>query len=264
MIFSNKRKILMTGAAGKIGTVLREAFATEQLAYQVRALDVEPIHRFARSEQMYMVSILDRLALDKAMKGVDTVIHLAAIPHETHWQDILQMNYQGLYNVFESARAAKVKRIIFASSIHAVGFYGRSETVRIDSPVRPDCLYGVSKVFGEAVGRLYADKYGLSIVCLRICSFKKQPQEVRDLTTWLSERDAVQLFIRSIETPNIHFTIAYGISNNQRARLLNTGTAIQGYQPLDDAQTYAEQILQHRPSEPPPHYCYGGDFAPIE
>ena len=141
------------------------------------------------------------------MAGIDCVVHLAGMPVEAAWEKVLPLNIEGCYNVFEAARRAGVKRIIFASSNHAVGFHRRERFIDTNVVPRPDTRYGVSKVFGEALGRLYADKYGLSVACLRIGSFltPDRPTEARQLLTWISHRDMVQLVRRCIDYPDLSF-----------------------------------------------------------
>jgi uronate dehydrogenase len=139
------------------------------------------------------------------------VVHLAGIPYEpldNAWAEILPANIVNTYNVFEAARRAGVKRVVFASSNHVVGFYRRERTVGIDVPPRPDSYYGVSKVFGEALGRLYADKYAMSVACLRIGSFRQTPEDRRQLTTWLSHDDGARLLRCCIDAPPFHFLVA--------------------------------------------------------
>jgi uronate dehydrogenase len=135
-----------------------------------------------------------------------------------------------------------VKRVVFASSNHVVGFHRRERSVGPDSPLRPDTRYGVSKVFGEAIARLYADKHGLASVCLRIGQFRPKPTNRRMLSLWISPRDTVQLVVRSLEAPDVHFEIVYGISANRRGWYDNPGAARIGYRPVDDAENYAAEV----------------------
>src|ERR671918_2932844 len=149
--------------------------------------------------------LLTGAGVRRAMAGVDVVVHLAAIPGEDSFSRLVEANVFGTYNVFEAARQAGVRRVVFASTNHVTGFYPRGEGVGPSDPVRPDSLYAVTKVFGEALGRLYADKWGLEVVCIRIGSFGKRPTTVQALGMWLSERDGAQLFTKAVTAPTIGF-----------------------------------------------------------
>ena len=189
--------------------------------------------------------------------------HLAGIPDEDSWERIRRMNIEGCYNVFEAARLAGVKRVIFASSNHAVGFHRRDRMIDDRVAPRPDSRYGVSKVCGEALGRLYADKYGLSVACLRIGSFRPddRPTVPRHLYTWISHRDTVQLVQRAIDHQDYHFVVAYGVSNNARNRWDNANARMLGYCPEDDAERFAAQIRDAADPEDELDALFHGGFG---
>jgi uronate dehydrogenase len=235
--------ILVTGAAGQIGSVLRRGL--RGLYPEVRILDLAPLGAAEAGEELHRVDICDMPALETVMTGVDCVVHLAGVPVEAEWQTVLSLNIEGCYNVFEAARRRGVKRVIFASSNHAVGFYRRERVIADDVVPRPDTRYGVSKVFGEALSRLYADKYGLSVACLRIGSFRTpdRPSDARQLMTWISHRDMVSLVRRCIDHPSYHYVTVYGVSNNRRNRWDNSNATFLGYRPEDDAERFADEIL---------------------
>lgn len=235
-------KVLITGAAGQIGRVLRDGLKGRYAL--LRLADIAEQRPALDGEEIVTADITDPDALAAAMRGIDCVVHLAGIPDEDSWERIRRMNIDGCYNVFEAARLAGVKRVIFASSNHAVGFHRRDRMIDDRVAPRPDSRYGVSKVFGEALGRLYADKYGLSVACLRIGSFRPEdrPTAPRHLFTWISHRDIVQLVGRAIDHPGYHFIVAYGVSNNARNRWDNANARALGYRPEDDAERFAEQI----------------------
>jgi uronate dehydrogenase len=184
------------------------------------------------------------------MEDVDAVIHLAAVASEAPFDEILSGNITTTYSLFEGARRAGVRRVVFASTNHVIGFYPRGETVGPDDPVRPDTFYGVSKAFGEALGRLYADKYGLEVVCLRIGSFAERPTTTRQLSIWLSPRDCVQLVRCSLDAPAVGFTLVYGVSANTRSWWEDDAAASLGYRPQDDAEQFAAQIEEPSPGAP--------------
>ena len=237
------KRILITGAAGKIGNALRQGLRGSYSI--IRLADIASLGSTAADEELATTDIRDMAALEKAMVGIDCVVHLAGVPEEAAWDQVLPLNIEGCYNVFEAARRCGVKRVIFASSNHAVGFHRRERFIDNTVDPRPDSRYGVSKVFGEALGRLYADKYGLSVACLRIGTFRTpdRPVDARQLLTWISHRDMVQLVHRCIDYPNYHFVTVYGVSNNLRSRWDNTNVKFLGYRPEDDSEIFAAEIL---------------------
>ena len=164
------QRILITGAAGEIGSVLRAGLYGG--GRTLRLLDIKPQAAARASEECVTADLADTAALQQAARGMDCIVHLAGVPREGAWEAILPNNIIGTYNLFEAARSAGVKRVIFASSNHVIGYYRATQKVGIDEPARPDSRYGVSKAYGEALGRMYADKYGLEVACLRIGSFR--------------------------------------------------------------------------------------------
>jgi len=259
------KHVMITGAAGKIGSVLRNALRGSYPL--VRLLDIAPLGVAEKGEEVCAVNIRDAAALEQAMAGIDCVVHLAGMSVEAPWEQVLPLNIEGCYNVFEAARRSGVKRIVFASSNHAIGFHRRERFIDTNVVPRPDTRYGVSKVFGEALGRLYADKYGLSVACLRIGSFltPDRPTDSRQLLTWISHRDMVQLTRRCIDHPDYHFVIVYGVSNNLRSSWDNSSVKFLGYRPEDDAEVFAAEILAlgKKENEIAAQF-HGGFYTPIE
>ncbi len=233
-------KILITGAAGRIGQTLTQAF--EGRYPLLRLFDRAPIKTSHQNTQSIMGELSDRVALDAAMKDINCVIHLAAIAEERPFEELVEPNIMGAYQLFEAARLAGVSRVIYASSIQAVGFNRLEAGVTQGSPIRPSGFYGVTKAFGEALGRLYADKYGLSVACLRIASFEPEPQDQRQLATWLSPSDCVELFKACIEADPFSFATVYGVSANTRSVVKDKGPAAINFQPGDDAELFLRAI----------------------
>lgn len=227
-------RVLITGAAGAIGTVLRPALR-EGLA-ELRLSDLEDIPDLVGPETSVPADLADFDAVLRAVDGVDAVVHLGAIPNEAAFDVIAGPNLHGAYHVFEACRRHGVRRVVYASSNHATGMYPIGEPLDGSVAPRPDGLYGASKVFGEALARMYVDRFGLSAVCLRIGSFKPQPEEERELSTWLSHADGVRLFQAAL-TAKVEFAIVYGASANTR-RWWPADTAI-GFVPRDDAEVFA-------------------------
>jgi uronate dehydrogenase len=242
------QRVLITGAAGNIGRTLRAGLKGRYPS--LRLLDVAPQQAAGPGEEVVTLDLNDRPATEAAMKDVDMVIHLAAIADEASFDEILAGNLTTTYSVFETARRAGVRRVVFASSNHVTGFYPRAEPVGPDDPVRPDGFYGVSKAFGEALGRLYAEKYGLEVICLRIGTFAERPTTPRHLSTWLSPRDLVQLVRCCLEVPAVGFTVVYGVSANTRSWWKNDAAMSLGYRPQDNAEEFAAQIEEPQSGTP--------------
>ncbi|GAA5512842.1 uronate dehydrogenase [Deinococcus carri] len=240
-------RILITGAAGQVGTALREGLRGHFPI--IRLTDNRDLGEAQPGEELVRADLTDFDQVRAAMEGVDAVIHLGGIPDEDTYERIRDVNIDGTYNVLEAARQAGVTRVAFASSIHAVGFYPRSEKVSPDMPVRPDTYYGVSKVFGEALGRMYFEKHGVAFVGVRICSFQPRPKDARHLSTWLSPRDAVQLFEKAVTAPDVGFLLVAGISGNTRRWMTEDGWDVLGYEPQDNAEAYAAEV-EHLHGDP--------------
>jgi len=259
------QRILITGAAGQIGRAVRHGLRG---AFPLlRLLDVAPLGAAAGGEEVVTADIRDMPAIERATAGIDCVVHLAGQSTEAGWDKVLPLNIEGCYNVFEAARRSGVKRVVFASSNHAVGFHRRERFIDDRVLPRPDSRYGVSKVFGEALGRLYADKYGLSVACLRIGTFIEpdRPRDARQLLTWISHRDMVQLVRRCIDHPHYHFVVVYGVSNNLRSRWDNTNAKFLGYRPEDDSEKFAAEILaQGKQEDAVAAQFHGGFYTPME
>jgi uronate dehydrogenase len=230
----------------------------------LRLVDVRELSGAAPGEQLASVDLADFAATRHAMSGVDVAVHLAAIPHEDSFDRLLEANVRATYNVFEAARQAGVRRVVLASSYHVTGFYRRDQRIGPSAPVRPDTMYAVTKVFGEAVGRLYADKWGIEVVCVRIGAFQERPQSQRPQSrdavgSWLSPRDALRLFTAAITAPQVGYVVVYGASRQRHTLWDNPGAASLGYQPLDEFDAAADAQL--RVAAPAPDTPQGGSYA---
>lgn len=258
--------ILMTGAAGGVGTFLRAGLA--DLGWQVRGFDLVTPEEPGATEWI-VGDVGDAAALDAAMRGVDVVVHLAGIPVEDRFDRILTSNIDGTYQVFDAAVRAGVPRILTASSNHAVGYYERADyrdaPIGVDVRPRPDTYYGVSKVFMEAIGSFYADRHGLRVACVRIGSCFEEPRSRRMLDTWLSPADAVRLFHALATAPDLGYEIVYGISANKTAWWDLEPARRLGYEPQDDSDVFAEKVEaadDKAPDPQDPEYRYlGGRFT---
>ena len=225
---STPRRVLLTGAAGRIGQTLRQGLRGH---YDLlRPSDVAEMQPAGEGEQVMTADLTDPAAVRRSVEGMDAVIHLGGISDEDTYEQIRAVNMDGTQHLLEAASQAGVRRVVFASSIHAVGYAPR-RSIGMDAPVRPDTVYGLSKVFGEALGRMYVDRHGLEFVAVRICSFLDRPAEARHLATWLSPRDAAQLFRRAVDAPGVKYLIVPGISGNTRRWMNPDGWDVLGYAP---------------------------------
>ncbi|GLZ44534.1 NAD-dependent dehydratase [Actinomycetospora sp. NBRC 106375] len=249
-------RVLVTGAAGRIGGYLRTRLARP--GRTLRLLDVVTPPD-GPGDEVVTASVTDLDALIAACADVDAVVHLGGQSGEADWQTILETNIHGTYAVFEASRRAGVGRVVFASSNHAVGFHPATDPVGDGLPPRPDTYYGVSKVTGEALGSLYHDRYGLDVVCLRIGTCHDRPTDARGLATWLSPDDCGRLVEASLTCPSPGFRIVWGVSANTRRRWALTGAHEIGYRPRDDAEAYAAEVADR--TSPDTDGWVGGGFC---
>ena len=254
--------ILITGAAGQIGTMLRPRLA--EPGRTLRLLDIAPLTA-GPGEEAIQASITDLDAMTAACQGADAVIHLGGYAGEESWEAILDVNIGGSYVVFEAARRAGVSRVIYASSNHAVGFSPRASFPVPDYAFpEPDTYYGVGKVASEGLASMYHHRYGLDTICVRILTCAERPLTPRALSTWLSPDDAGRLFQACLTAPRPGFRVIFGVSANTRGGWVSLGEArALGYEPQDDAEVYAADVLARTELNPDdPVYRYlGGEFT---
>jgi uronate dehydrogenase len=259
------KRVLITGAAGEIGTRLRALL--KPVYPQLVISDVRRPTDLRANETFAQVDLADAPAVDELCRGIDGIVHLGGKSIEGTWDEILQSNIIGCYNLFEGARKAGVKRIIFASSNHSVGFHERESKISGDVVPRPDSRYGVSKLFGEGLGSLYAYKHGIGVTSLRIGNFADAPIDVRRLSIWLRPDDLVRLIRIGLERPGIVYEVLYGISDNDRAWFDNSRAVELGYAPEGRSEPYAEAVIAAEPKEgksPVAEYYQGGTFCAAE
>jgi len=256
------RRLLLTGAAGNLGRQLRGALAA--WAEVVRVSDIAPLGELAEHEEGIVADLADRDAVYRMLEGVDAVIHLGGISVEAPFDALLESNIKGLYNLYSAAQKHGVKRVLYASSNHAVGFHPVTEVVDIDAPLRPDCLYGVTKCFGEALSRYYFDRFGLETVCMRIGSSFEAPKNPRMLVTYLSYRDFIELVRCALFTNRVGHAIVYGVSDNRVKWVDNTKAAFLGFRPQDSSIDYEHRFPVAAPSQEyndPTQRFQGGPFV---
>lgn len=233
------RSVLVTGVGGRIGRAIWEDLRT---AYPlVRGVDIRPTVGLEGDTTQCDLTDLD--ATVRVVDGMEAVVHLAGIPDEAPIEDLIQANIVATYNVLKAARQCRVRRVVLASSHHVVGYYPRTTKVGPADPPRPDSLYAVTKIAAEALGRLFHDKFGLEVVCLRIGSFRPAPEDRRQLSTWLSPRDATAVVRRSLEAEGVGFAIAFGCSRVQPSWWDNPDAALIGFAPIDGVDAYSASLL---------------------
>jgi len=258
------KKILMTGAAGGVGGFLRSQLKDR---YQLVLSDIKEVPGVQPSEQFVPANLADADAVRRIIQGVDGIIHLGGFSVEGPWSVIRDANIEGTFNVYEAALESGVKRVIFASSNHTIGFYERTQTIDHQCVPRPDSRYGVSKVFGEALASLYADKYGVYSMCIRIGNVAEKPVDMRRLSVWISPRDLAQLVEIGLEHPDVHCEIVYGVSANDHGWWDNSNAMRLGYRPQDNSERFAEGVLRDAPPEDPKALAtryQGGAFVSAE
>lgn len=256
------KTVLITGAAGDVGTHLRRELAGK---YRLRLSDLRALKNKDKSEQFMQADISKMADAKRITQGVDAIVHLGGYSVEGPWEAIHQANIVGCYNVFEAARQNGVKRFLFATSNHAVGFYRRDQKIDHRVYPRPDGRYGVSKAFGEMLGSLYSEKYGMEVFLMRIGNVHPFPLDKRRLSIWFSPRDLAQLVSIGIDHPAIRFEIVYGVSGNARSWYDNSNAVRLGYRPQDDAETYAAEVLaREKPGDPKAEKYQGGLFVVAE
>lgn len=244
--------LLITGANGTIGSMLRQSL--RRPGRHLKLLDIATQRRLAHDEDAELLqgSFCDPDVLADAVEGVDAIIHLGGLSGAGYtWPEYLDINIDGTYAVLEAARRAGVPRLIYASSNHAVGYARASDYGTVPDYLypRPDTFYGVSKAASESLCSLFYDRYGVESICLRIGSYRERPSDKRALATWLSPGDCARLIEASLSCKDLGFRVVWGISANTRRLVsLEEGRAI-GYEPLDDAEVYAKELLARTSDE---------------
>lgn len=233
-------RILITGAAGRLGSELRKGLAP--LAARIRLADREPIGRLEAHEEEAVFDLADMEATVAATRDCDAIVHFGGAALEGPWQAILDSNIRGSYHVYEGARRHGAKRVVYASSVHAIGYHEVEAHIGVDAPVRPDSLYGVSKSFVESLSRLYWDKFGIESVCLRIFSSFPEPADRRMLWSYLSFADCVRLVEASLTAPRVGHTISFGMSANKVRTVDNGGANHLGYVPEDSSEPFRAKV----------------------
>jgi uronate dehydrogenase len=263
------KRIAVTGAAGLVGAGLRKELLAK--GYRLLLLDRRPITDFAGGEEPVEIDINEQARLAGLLRGCDAAVHLAACTTDAPWPDQVKLSIEGSISLFEAAREAGVERVIYASSHHVVGLHPRTPPLGDTAVLRPDSRYGVGKAFGESIGALYAFKYGLRVLNIRIGNVNTRPIDRRRLGSWLSWRDLGQLVAIGIEHPKLVYEIVYGTSDSSGRNYDNSAAYALGYRPADSSEPYEAEVLR---DDPPPapgtaargaaELSLGGQFSEAE
>jgi nucleoside-diphosphate-sugar epimerase len=246
----SKPTLLVTGANGDIGTALlphvSPHYDLRLAVWTGRPTLTDEKQLSEHYPDVRRVDIGDLDAMVDLVDGVDAIVHLAGERQvNASWEALRRPNVEGVYNLFEASRRAGVGKVVFASSNHAMGYYDGAEQwpIHPDQPVRPDSLYGVTKAYGEVMGRYAADFFALRVICLRIGWVLERPHNEMALRMWLSHRDLGQLMLAALGT-DIGYGIYYGVSANTRCKWDTTAARRDlGYEPVDDSEAFAAEVL---------------------
>ncbi|HEV6964913.1 NAD(P)-dependent oxidoreductase [Roseateles sp.] len=256
------KRLLLTGAAGNLGRVLRPRM--KRHCETLRLSDLAPMDPAGEGEEVVPAALEDAAAMLALLEGVDAVLHFGGVSIEKPFETVLPANIVGAYNVYEAARRQGVKRIVFASSNHVTGFYSQGETLTPRAAPRPDGFYGLSKAFGEDLAQFYFDRHGLETVSLRIGSCWPVPTDRRMLSSWLSYDDLERLIVAALSAPVVGHSIVYGMSANRSTWWDNTPSSHVGYRPEDSSEPWRAEVEAAQPHVDPSRpevRCQGGGFV---
>jgi uronate dehydrogenase len=240
------KRLLLTGAAGNLGQELRPRL--KAYCDTLRVSHRKAFGDAGAGEEIVLASLEDKAQMHALLKDVDAVVHMGGISTEKTWESILAGNIVGMVNLYEAARANKVRRIVFASSNHVTGFYRQDEVITPQDPVRPDGFYGLSKAFGENLAQLYWDKHGIETVSLRIGSSFAEPKDRRMLATWMSFDDTERLIVAALTAPVVGHSVIYGMSDNATVFWDNTSAGHIGYRPQDSSEKHRAAVEARQPT----------------
>ena len=256
------QRLLLTGAAGGLGRVLRESL--KPFAEVLRLSDIAGMEAACGpQDEVQPCNLSDKQAVDALVAGCDAIVHLGGVSVERPFEEILEANIRGVFHLYEAARRHGVKRVVFASSNHVIGFYRQTEALDETVPHRPDGYYGLSKAYGEDLSRFYFDRYGIETVCIRIGSSFPEPRDRRMMHTWLSYRDLTELVRCSLFAPDVGHAVVYGVSNNQGLWWDTRASERLGFRAQDSSEVFRAQVEQQPlPAADAPVAVYqGGNFC---
>lgn len=253
-------RLLLTGAAGGLGTVLRDTL--QPCTRILRLSDIVPVQA-GPDQEAVTCDLADKQAVDKLVDGCDAIVHMGGVSVERPFEEILEANIKGVFHIYEGARRHGVKRVVFASSNHVIGFYRQTERIDAQVPRRPDGYYGLSKAYGEEMASFYFDRYGIETVSIRIGSCFPAVKDRRMMHTWISARDLTQIILNGLMAQKVGHTIVYGMSANKNVWWDNRCADHLGYLPQDTSEVFRDQVeRQPMPTPDDPVSVYqGGAFT---
>jgi uronate dehydrogenase len=257
------KPVLLTGASGALGRVLTRSLSAE--GWTLRLTDIAPFPDTVPSGAGFTRADLnDGVTIVRLAEGCGAIVHLGGVSVERPFEEVLGPNIRGLYHIYEAARREKA-RVIFASSNHSIGFHERTETIGADTQFQPDGFYGLSKAYGELMGRLYWYKHGVESVFVRIGSSFPEPINARMLATWLSYPDLSRLVARCVTAERVGCSVIWGASNNQRMTWWTDDARGKiGWQPTDSADPFAGQLAGKVSGDPVEERYMGGAFCSLD
>lgn len=257
------QRLLITGAAGRLGSHLRHSLKPHVAT--MRLSDIAAMAPVGDAEEVIACDLADKGGVDRLVRGCDAIVHLGGIPNEQPFERIVETNIKGVVHLYEAARRHEVRRVVYASSNHVVGFHRQDEVLDTACDRRPDGFYGLSKSFGEDVARLYFDRWGIESACLRIGSCFPEPVDRRMLHTWLSHRDLTELVRCCLAAPRLGFRILWGVSAHRDLWWHDQANADLGFHPVDSSEPFRERLEQLPPLDPsdPARVYQGGAFVKL-
>lgn len=254
-------RLLLTGAGGQLGKVLRSRLA--RYADVLRVSDIADVGPAHDHEEVVRCDLADKTAVHALVEGVDAIVHMGGVSVERPFEEILPANIQGTYHLYEAARRHGVRRVVFASSNHVTGYYAQGQMIDANTPLRPDGYYGISKAFGEQLSRFYYDRYGIETVCLRIGASYPEPKDRRMLVIWLGHDDLEQLVCRALFVPSVGHMIVYGASANRDTWWDNRQAAALGFAPVQSSEPFRAKLesAPALPADDPASRYQGGNFV---
>jgi uronate dehydrogenase len=255
-------RIVLTGAAGKLGNTLRPTL--RGLADELVLSDLAPLADSTSSNETFLAcDLADHAAMTTLLTGADAIVHFGGISQEHAFEDILSANLVGQFNIYDNALRLGIKRVVLASSNHVTGYYPVSQSVTPEMPMRPDGLYGVSKAYGELLAHYYHDRHGIESVCLRIGNCNQAPRTLRGLDCWLSLPDLCRLVACALQAPAVGFAVVYGVSANAHVWWHSEDAARIGYVPQDSSEIFRTRLETEERQHPTPHTGLQGGLSGI-
>ena len=263
MTDAQDKPVLLTGASGALGRVLTRALAAQ--GWTLRLTDIAPFPDPMPARASFTRADLnDGVTMLRLAEGCRAILHFGGVSVERPFEEVIGPNIRGLYHVYEAARRERA-RVIFASSNHAIGFHERSETIDTDAPLNPDGFYGLSKAYGELMGKLYWNKHGVESVSVRIGSSFPEPVDARMLATWLSYDDLARLVARCVTAERVGCAMIWGASANSRMTWwAGDARDVVGWAPQDSADPFAGQLASKVADDPVIERYMGGAYCAID